>query len=74
MKKELINYEIPENTDEDVVHNWEPLKKTIDSSFKYEHKNIFYKIFSIILYYIRYKNKREKEFKKSEENRIYNCM
>lgn len=54
MKKELINYEIPENTDEDVVHNWEPLKKTIDSSFKYEHKNIFYKIYSFILYYIAF--------------------
>lgn len=52
MKKELINYEIPENTDEDVIHNWEPLKKTIDSSFKYEHNNIFYKIYAFILYYL----------------------
>lgn len=47
--KGIINYDIPENSDDDVVHNWEPLKRTIDSSFKYEHKNIFYKIYAFIL-------------------------
>lgn len=50
--KKLINYEIPENTDDHVVHNWEPLKRTIDSNFKYEHKNVFYKIYSYILYWL----------------------
>ena len=52
MKKDLINYEIPENTDDDVVHNWEPLKKTIDSKFKYEHTNVFYLFFSRLLWWI----------------------
>ena len=52
MKKELINYEIPKNTDDNVVHNWEPLKRTIDSNFKYEHKNVFYRFFSFLLWWI----------------------
>lgn len=50
MKKELINYEIPQNSDDNIVHNWEPLKRTIDSNFKYEHKNLFYRLFSRFLW------------------------
>lgn len=49
MKKGLIDYKIPENTDENVVHNWEPLKRNIDSSFKYEH-NIIYRFFARMLW------------------------
>ncbi len=50
-KQKSINYEIPENTDDNVIHNWEPLKRTIDSSFKYEH-NIVYRFFSRILWWV----------------------
>ncbi len=47
-----MNTPIDEN--EDIIHQWEPLNFKITEKYKYVPKNIIYKFFSFILYYIIY--------------------
>ena len=45
-----MNTPIAEN--EDIIHQWEPLNFKITEKYKYVPKNIIYKFFSFILYYL----------------------